>query len=109
MAVANETGQLASPYQWCSGTSWIESGVGVVDTAGSLQMQVVHIEEVEDLDRLLEETKVQITVPTARGPEAFYVLVRMCQFVALPNDQYILLRRDLRHLDNARIPYDIMG
>ena len=109
MAVANETGQLASPYQWNNSTSWIESGVGVMDTAGFVQVRIIPVEEVEDLDRLLEEIQVQIRIPVARGPEAFYVLVGTCQFVALPNDQYILPRRDLRHLDNAGIPYDIVG
>lgn len=109
MAVKNETGQLASPYQWSSSTSWIESGVGVLDTAGSLPVQIVPIEREEELNRLLEQEQVQIRIPAAQGVEAFYVLARMCRSVALPNDQYVLLRRDLRHLDHAGIPYDIVG
>jgi hypothetical protein len=109
MAVKNETGQLVSPYQWGSSTSWIESGVGVLDTAGSLPVQIVRIEREEELNRLLEQEQVQIRIPAARGVEAFYVLARMCRFVALQNEQYVLLRRDLRHLDYAGIPYDIVG
>lgn len=109
MAVKNETGQLASPYQWSGGTSWIESGVGVLDTAGSLPVQIVPVETREDLTRLLEQEEIHIRVSPARRVEAFYVLARKSRFVALPNDQYILSRRDLRHLDDAAIPYEIVN
>lgn len=104
MAKNESTGQIATLQFWAS-TSWTESSIGILDTAGTLPISIVPIENKEKLEELLSFEQVRIKVPDSHAVDGFYTLARNCGFVALPNNEYILTRASVKHLREAGIPF----
>lgn len=107
MAENESTGQIATLKFWAS-TSWTESSIGVLDTAGTLPIYIVPIETEQDMEELLSKEQIRIKIADANAVDGFYILARNCSFVALPNNEYILTRASLKYLEKAGISFNQM-
>lgn len=80
--------------------------LGVAIDSSRVPVSLARPSQMKELVQLLGEGQVvQIEVTASRAAEAFSLMARKCRFVALSDDQYALLEKDLQHLDRAGIPY----
>lgn len=106
--LAGGTSGLASAYQITSHTATTTLSHNLLDTGGFLGVPTLEIVGERQLAKLFESEVISIRISPQHEEVAFYLLSKVCQFQSLSDHILVLRRSDLRFLEEAGIPYELV-